>query len=517
MSAVHDHSQLERLRLAVVRGMGLNFEDARMDVLAAAAGERLAAQRISFDELVSRIEAAHPEEVRALAERLTVGETYFFRNTNDLQAFVRVVLPARIRARAGQRRLRILSAGCSSGEEPYTIAMLVQQVPELATWDVRITGIDLNPAAIARATAARYSAWSLRQTPEDTRDRFFRKAGREYWLLEQVRARVSFEQRNLVMDDPAFWGPGAFDVVFCRNVMMYFAPEVTRRVVARIAASLTPGGFLFLGHAETLRGVSTEFHLRHSHGTFYYQRRDGELDPVLLTPGPAASLTADEPAPATTDADWMEAIRQASDRIAELTTAQAARAQGGGAAARAEPSGPATPPAPLVAPVQPVAQARELLKQERFAAALAALGAAPLEDETDTDVLLLRAVLLVSSGNAAAAEEVCERILALDELNADAHYVKALCREHAGDLAGAANQDHYALYLDATFAMPRLHLGLLARRAGDLDGARRELSRAVALLAAEDAPRILLLGGGFGREALSDLARAELRACGGAP
>ena len=90
----------------------------------------------------------------------------------------------------------------------------------------------------------------------------------------------------------------------------------------------------------------------------------------------------------------------------------------------------------------------------------------------------------------------------------------ALCREHAGDRAPAANHDHYALYLDEGFAMPRLHLGLLAKRAGDLAAARKELSRALVLLPAEDASRILLLGGGFSRYALIDLCRAELRACG---
>jgi len=95
--------------------------------------------------------------------------------------------------------------------------------------------------------------------------------------------------------------------------------------------------------------------------------------------------------------------------------------------------------------------------------------------------------------------------------------VKALCREHARDREGAANHDHYALYLDPTFAMPRLHLGLMAKRTGDLEGARRELARALALLAGEDAARILLLGGGFTRAALVDVCRAELRACGGAP
>jgi chemotaxis protein methyltransferase CheR len=131
------------------------------------------------------------------------------------------------------------------------------------------------------------------------------------------------------------------------------------------------------------------------------------------------------------------------------------------------------------------------------------------------DVLLLRAVLLASSGDPAGAERACARILDQDELSAEAHYVKALCREHAGDVAGAADHDRYALYLDPSFAMPHLHLGLLAKRRGDLDTSCRELARAAALLAAEDASRILLLGGGFGREALLHLCDAELRACEG--
>ena len=254
MNPLADPSHVERLRSAVVRGMGLNFEGARLDVLASAARSRLEAVGVGLDELIRRIEAGDPDEVRALAERLTVGETFFFRNTNDLQAFVRVVLPDRIRARAAQRKLRILSAGCSSGEEPYTLAMLARQLPQLQSWDVVIKGIDVNPAAIARAVAARYTPWSLRQTPEATRDRFFKPAGREFVLVEEVRERVVFEQRNLVAEDDAFWVPGAFDVVFCRNVMMYFAPEVTRRVVSRIAASLTPAVSIFSRKARLSMG-----------------------------------------------------------------------------------------------------------------------------------------------------------------------------------------------------------------------------------------------------------------------
>jgi chemotaxis protein methyltransferase CheR len=112
---------------------------------------------------------------------------------------------------------------------------------------------------------------------------------------------------------------------------------------------------------------------------------------------------------------------------------------------------------------------------------------------------------------------VCRRLLKIDELNSGAHYVLALCREGARDQPAAANHDQVAVYLDPAFAMPRLHLGLLARRAGDSGTARRELAQALALLQREDASRLLLFGGGFNREALLGLCRAELIACGGKP
>lgn len=511
-----DRVQVDAFRDAVAARVGLQFDDGKLDLLADVAAQRLEALgNPPFDAYVARLAAgADPDEVRALAERLTVGETYFFRNRNDLDAFVHVVLPARMAARAGDRTLRILSAGCSSGEEPYTLAMLVRGVPALEGWDVRIHAIDVNPAALARARAARYGEWSLRQTTPEARARFFHAGRGGVRVVDDVRALVSFEERNLVVDDPAFWRAGALDVVFCRNVLMYFSPEVTRRIVARFARVLAPGGFLFLGHAETLRGVSAAYHLRHTHETFYYEVREGPGDgddAPAAGPGPRRAPAASAPAPLP-EGGWVEAIRTASERVARLTTPAAARAKGSAAPAGARGAAPGRTPVPGATPA---AAAYELLEQERFAEALAALGTGALEAETDVDALLLRAVLLTISGDPREAERVCARLFALDELNAEAHYVMALCREHARDAVGAANHDHYALYLDPTFAMPRLHLGLMASRAGQREVARRELARAQVLLAAEDGSRLLLLGGGFRREALAALCAAELRACGG--
>jgi chemotaxis protein methyltransferase CheR len=152
-----------------------------------------------------------------------------------------------------------------------------------------------------------------------------------------------------------------------------------------------------------------------------------------------------------------------------------------------------------------------LLREERFEEALDVLGTLPLDSADDPDVLLLRAVLLTHTGLLGTAEEVCGRLLKLDELSASAHYVLALCRESAGDLSGAVKHDRIAVYLDPSFAMPRLHLGLLARRSNDSVAMRRELSQAITLLEHEDASRLLLFGGGFGRDALIELCHAEMR------
>ncbi|HET8734149.1 MAG TPA: CheR family methyltransferase, partial [Anaeromyxobacteraceae bacterium] len=205
-----DRVLLESFRDAIAARLGLHFDDGKLDLLADVAAERLEALgQPSLEASVARLAAdADPDEPRALAEKLTVGETYFFRNRNDLDAFAQVVLPTRMRARGAERRLRILSAGCSSGEEPYTLAMIVRGLRALDGWDVQVRGIDVNPAAIARARAARYGEWSLRQTSPEARARFFLGDRRDVRVVDEVRALVEVEERNLLEEDPAFWRPG---------------------------------------------------------------------------------------------------------------------------------------------------------------------------------------------------------------------------------------------------------------------------------------------------------------------
>jgi chemotaxis protein methyltransferase CheR len=513
VSAVFERADIERFRNIVGQELGLRFEDDKLESLADILRERMDALGCSrFGAYESHLRGRGRGEVRALSGRLTVAETYFFRYWDHFRAFTEVVLPERARALSDRRRLRILSAGCASGEEAYSLAILVRDhLPDRESWDVKILGIDVNPSMIEKASRGRYSRWSLRETPAEAQARNFRSDGGQFELDESVRAMVTFQERNLVDDDPLFWQPNAFDVVFCRNVLMYFRPEAMRAVVHRIWGSLSAGGFLFMGHAETLRGVTHGFHLRHTHETFYYQRRDAsEADAPQLTPPTLEPRSTPGQRPATSldlgDSSWVDAIQRASDRIVQLSrapqTAQVAQS---------------SPPSPTQGgqPHLDLGPAAVVTPPERVVEAQALLHALPSSSLGDPDAQLLRAALLTNSGQLREAETVCAQILSSDELNAGAHYLMALCREHADDRVAAIEHDQAATYLDAAFAMPHLHLGLLAKRAGDLGKARAALGRALDLLAREDASRVLLFGGGFSRDALVELCRSELRASGG--
>jgi chemotaxis protein methyltransferase CheR len=518
MTPVLDRTGLEQFRTIVARRLGLHYEDDKLDYLAEVARRRMElVGSARFESYLERLISSPKgsDEFRALAEQLTVNETFFFRNADNFRAFAEIILPERIRANTREKRLRILSAGCASGEEPYSLAVLVREaLSDLGNWDVKIIGLDVNPAVLAKATQARYSAWSLRATSEDAKRRYFRADGPDFVLAPAIQKMVTFEERNLVDEDPLFWQSLACDVVFCRNVLMYFAPDKARDVVRRIGGALLPGGFFFLGHAETLRGLTQEFHLCHTHDTFYYRRRDAsEAVVATATWGGPSREQAEDPLPAVVEwpAPWVDVIQRASERIATLADGRSRSP--GQDAPRTTPAGQA---AATAAPrTWDLGLVLEAVRQERFSDALDLICSLPPDSHEDPDALLLRAVLLTNNGRLDESEEVCSRLLAVDELNAGAHYLMALCREHAGDSTGAIEHGQTAIYLDAGFAMPHLHLGIMAKRSGDAATAQRELGQALILLAREDASRILLFGGGFSRDTLLQLCRTELHAAGG--
>ena len=489
-------SQVERFRTLVAGVFGFQLDESSSSVLGELLRERATAAGRGVDMyLHGGIDA---RERGVLARRLTVTETYFFRGSDQLRVVTDILHERARRAALTSVRdtLRMLSAGCASGEEPYSLAMLAREHPNLA---VTIRAVDVNPAMLERARRGLYSSWALRETSRDLRARWFRPEGNAFRLAQDVRGAVTFEERNLIDEDRLFWSDGAFDVVFCRNVLMYLSPAVARGVVGRIARSLAPGGLLFLGHAETLRGLSHDFHLRQAHGTFYYERRG------LPATDAGDALAAREPVPAL---GWVESIRRSTDRISSL--------EGKAASIASAATSPSSSPAGPAMPRWDLGPALELLGRERYDEARAALGALPLDASHDPDVLLLRAILLTHGGDMTEALEACEALLLVDEMSAGAHYLMGLCREADGAPEEAAVHHRLATHLDRSFALARLRLGRLVRRAGDHAEARALLEQALALLDREDGARIILFGGGFRREALTALCRAEMLACGDA-
>jgi chemotaxis protein methyltransferase CheR len=517
MTPVLDRTDVEQFRTIVARRLGLQYEDGRLDFLAEVARQHMESMGSArFESYLDRLNYSPKgsHEFQTLAEQLTVNETFFFRNADNFRAFAEFVLPERIRARTRERRLRILSAGCASGEEPYSLAVMVREaLPDLGSWDVKILALDVSPVVLAKATQARYSAWSLRATSENAKRRYFREDGRDFVLDPAIQKMVTFEERNLVDEDPAFWQSLACDVVFCRNVLMYFTPDNARDVVSRITQALLPGGFFFLGHAETLRGLTQEFHLCHTHDTFYYRRREASeaVAATAIWTGPPREHEDDAlPAAVESTASWVDVIHRASERIATLAAGRVRSQDQAAPRTTAADDAAST----VAARTWDLGLVLEAVRQERFSDALEIICSLPPDSQEDPDALLLRAVLLTNNGRLDESEDVCTRLLALDELNAGAHYLIALCREHAGDVTGAIEHGQTAIYLDAGFAMPHLHLGIMAKRSGDAATAQRELGQALMLLAREDAARLLLFGGGFSRDTLLQLCRTELRAAG---
>jgi chemotaxis protein methyltransferase CheR len=213
-------------------------------------------------------------ELENAVEALTTHETYFFREPHQLTAFTEELLPTLEKTHAASRRLRLWSAGCSSGEEPYTLAMLILDSGRFAGWDVEIYATDISKRVLATARKAEYGPSAMRATPKKYQDRFFEPVGNRIRVKDEVRTMVSFGHLNLVDPGMAVLVPRT-DVVFCRNVLIYFDLAARKRALRLIYEKLQEGGYLLLGHAENLIHLSADFELVHLEHDLVYRRPTG--------------------------------------------------------------------------------------------------------------------------------------------------------------------------------------------------------------------------------------------------
>jgi chemotaxis methyl-accepting protein methylase len=206
----------------------------------------------TYLQLLHALATGAPREwLELLVEGLTVGETYFFRDPAQVSALREVILPTILQRRAADRRMRVWSAGCSTGEEPYTFAMLLRELPGLADWQVHLFGTDVNRESLTAAREGSYAPWSFRATPNAQRERFFEPDGHRWRVIDAVRRMVRFGWMNLAAD-PLVPPASDFDLIACRNVTIYFDDAATQRLYRALVQALAPGGWLVLGPSDPL-------------------------------------------------------------------------------------------------------------------------------------------------------------------------------------------------------------------------------------------------------------------------
>jgi chemotaxis protein methyltransferase CheR len=255
-----DPDGVARFRDLIQAQVGLAFPQSRLADVERAVHKAVAETALPdagalYRQLMNR---ACPQETRdALISALNVGETHFLRDQAQIQALEARILPEIIVRRRPQRRLRVWSAACSTGEEAYTLAILVrQQLPDLAEWDVRILATDVNGHALERARRGVYGPWSFRGVPPHVKRAYFVRDGERYRVAPRIRAMVTFEQVNLIDGVPLRspgdpWKP---DLILCRNVLQYFDDGTARAVVGRLVTCLDDDGWILLSQVEAALG-----------------------------------------------------------------------------------------------------------------------------------------------------------------------------------------------------------------------------------------------------------------------
>lgn len=398
---------------AIERLFGLQLREERLPDLKRALYK--AAQQLGLADreacakllLSGKLDSAAME---VLASQLTVGETYFFRDEDAFAALSTRILPGLIaaRRRAGDHRLRIWSAACCTGEEVHSIGILLRQLlPDIADWHITLLGTDINAGFLRKAAEGVYGQWSFRATPAELRTRHFRRVGGgRYALLPAIRRMASFAVLNLA-DETAMAGMrnGAFDLILCRNVLMYFSPAQASKVIDVLHAALLQDGWLAVAPCEASPVLFERFHPAHCAGSIFY-RKDR-----LQVPCPAF-----QPAVAT-----------------PMSTQAAANATAGRAVYVPPPAAPKSPPAEAPLPAQTLAaRARALADQRRM-------------DEALT---------------------WCDRWISTQKLDPAAHYLRGMILTEAGDLPAACAAFERSLYIAPDGVMAGLALAGLERDRG---------------------------------------------------
>lgn len=262
----------------VAEKFGLKIDESKENLLSREIGHRLTKLRLAtFSDYYTYLKYSSESlsECRIFISMITNNETIFFREEPQLKAFANEILPAlkKKKAAINSKEVRILSAGCSSGEEVYTLAILLLESGSFFwDWDIQIVGLDVDSKVLERAENGTYSGRAIHAVPAHILERYFKKYADGYSARDMLRKITVFKQGN-ILEIENFYAKHSFDIIFCRNVLIYFSDDTIKRVVDAFGTILTKSGFLFLGHSESLSRITDQFVPLRFPGTTVYKNR----------------------------------------------------------------------------------------------------------------------------------------------------------------------------------------------------------------------------------------------------
>lgn len=441
------------------------------------------------------------DELNKLLQFLTVGETCFFRYRSHRAALLHRVVPQLIEQNRHRRSLHIWSAGCSTGEEPYSLAILLQEnFPQLGGWDLRIVATDINKRALRQAREGIYGPRSVRLVEPELLHRYFDQSGSLYKVKPQVRGMVRFDYLNLMTDrfpDPANQTE-AIDLLMCRNVLIYFELDIIRHIVDQFANCLSENGLLFLGHAETMQNVSDRFSRVHDQGAFFYQLKKNQGTSPRRTPAQSSDPRPESVKPSPSIA--MAAMPPPPPPATPTATEQSAQEHL-----------PAVPPRFSAAELDQLYEsAMQAFDHEQFVEAEQIfdqiLGLQPRHALSLVGKGLLRA----NQGDYPEARLFCAKAISQNDLLAEAYLLRGLILDMEGHLERAMVEFQKVLWLDRNFIMGHYLLAKTHARLGQKEQSVRNLRNTIRCLEKSPDQSMIPFSGGLSRAVLINLARHDL-------
>lgn len=462
---------LSRLIAIVSDRMGLYFPPHRHKDFVAGIGA--AAGEFGLDDATSCAEWLVSTEwsrsqIETLAGCLTIGETYFFRNEGDVALLRDVIIPELVGARRKRdKTLRFWSAGSCTGEEPYTIAMLLHDgIPDIEEWNITILGTDINPRFLRKAAEGVYSAWSFRETPDEIRQRYFHRTGDgQYAICRPIREMVRFEHLNLAAHSyPSLKNStDAMDVILCRNVLIYFTPMQSDQVLGALGRSLVEGGWLIASPSDGVRLSDGCLKRIHSKKALYFRKETGRSrsGAIEATDG-VSSRVADSLSEMRTPRARQP--RPAPDKVKQGSTTPNAKSE--------------------IAKTgrNRLNRAHQLFEQGDFTEATDLLAELCADSLPSGEALKLMARVHANGGQLSEAMVWCEKAVARSKMDPDVHHLRAAILQELGRADEAADALRRVLYLDSDQILAHFALGSLCKQGDRIDEARRHFANALDLL-----------------------------------